>query len=1021
MKPLFVKLQAFGPFARQQVIDFRELGDKNFFLIHGPTGSGKTSILDGICFALFGDSSGGEREGHEMRSHHADSDTLTEVSFDFLLGTERYRVRRVPEQNRKAKRGDGDTKQLQKADLWRIEMVDGQETEKAIATGWTKVTDRVEELLGFKSQQFRQVIMLPQGKFREFLMSNSQDREKILQTLFGTELYKRIEDALKLASKQVLEESKKVRTQRQTLLDQAQVDNEDLLDARKRQLEQAFAALQEEERKSTAAAQDAETALAEARVVGTSFEEFDKAVAAHKGLSDEQPAWNDRRTKLSEARLAASIQPYEVALTEISKQLDDEVCRGKKFAGDVTTDSTKKKEADAALNRETARAPEAEKLTARLSELDALVDKVLSLATVRTDHRNASEESSRAETSLQASRQALEAATEVEKTLVNDIQSRKLMVATLEGQKGTLARLISQLDQANALDSRTRELAASAAQVDRLTLALESATANCTDARARRDTMHRTWVAGQAARLARELVEDQPCPVCGSLDHPAPAHMDGALVLDATLKAAEDTLVKADDSHRAAEVKLLSEQQNGRVLQERIAELETTLGDAAGTPIESFRTQSDAAQLALNQIGAAAKELQTFESKLPDAKLAVQSAGTALSSALLSEKQAQTKLQQLVGQLSEREAGIPAELADPKALESARATAVKARGALKLALETTTEAARFAANKLMQTNTRLQESEQVSQRIAEQQRQKSVDLEHRLKAANFVDLTACRKACLDGAAITALDKDIRTFDAFLAAASERQSRAVTNTMGLVRPDLDALVLIHAEAKAAQLAGSNAVRDTLSILNATTDFLDSLNKFADSFKTIEARYAVLKKVADVANGTVVNSHKISFQRYVLGTLLDEVLAATTIRLRIMSRGRYEMRRKIEQVNLKTVSGLDLEIFDQYTGTNRPVSTLSGGESFLASLALALGLSDVVQSYAGGIRLDAIFVDEGFGTLDPEALDFAILALKDLQQAGRMVGIISHVAELKECIDARLELSATQTGSTAQFVV
>jgi len=182
-------------------------------------------------------------------------------------------------------------------------------------------------------------------------------------------------------------------------------------------------------------------------------------------------------------------------------------------------------------------------------------------------------------------------------------------------------------------------------------------------------------------------------------------------------------------------------------------------------------------------------------------------------------------------------------------------------------------------------------------------------------------------------------------------------------------------------------------------------------------TGESRYGLLKQVADLASGA--NSHRMSFQRYVLATLLEEVLAATTLRLRVMSRSRYEVRRKVQTGDQRSAAGLDLEILDHYTGMGRSVSTLSGGESFLASLALALGLSDVVQSYSGGIRLDAIFVDEGFGTLDPESLDFAISALKDLQQAGRMVGIISHVAELKEWIDARLELKMTPNGSVAEF--
>jgi exonuclease SbcC len=202
-------------------------------------------------------------------------------------------------------------------------------------------------------------------------------------------------------------------------------------------------------------------------------------------------------------------------------------------------------------------------------------------------------------------------------------------------------------------------------------------------------------------------------------------------------------------------------------------------------------------------------------------------------------------------------------------------------------------------------------------------------------------------------------------------------------------------------------------------NTIKSLAESLRRLAGDYQALQARYALVKKVADVATGN--NEQRMSFQRYVLATLLEEVLVATTLRLRVMSRGRYEIRRKLQAADLRSAAGLDLEVFDQYTGMTRAVTTLSGGESFLASLALALGLSDVVQSYAGGIRLDAIFVDEGFGTLDPEALDFAVRALKDLQQAGRLVGIISHVAELREWIDARLELKAGQAGSVAEFVV
>jgi exonuclease SbcC len=312
-----------------------------------------------------------------------------------------------------------------------------------------------------------------------------------------------------------------------------------------------------------------------------------------------------------------------------------------------------------------------------------------------------------------------------------------------------------------------------------------------------------------------------------------------------------------------------------------------------------------------------------------------------------------------------------------------------------------------------------QGSEQTEAGLKTQLASKTADLVERLRAAAFADVEACRAAWLADEQVVVLDTSIQAFDANLAAGAQRHDRASVDTRDLVRPDIVAAAGQHEAAKAAHIAASNAVRDAVAAHNTIKSLAESLRRLAGDYQALQVRYALVKKVADVATGD--NKQRMSFQRYVLATLLEEVLVATTLRLRVMSRGRYEIRRKLQAADLRSAAGLDLEVFDQYTGMTRAVTTLSGGESFLASLALALGLSDVVQSYAGGIRLDAIFVDEGFGMLDPEALDFAVRALKDLQQAGRLVGIISHVAELREWIDARLELKAGQAGSVAEFVV
>jgi exonuclease SbcC len=236
---------------------------------------------------------------------------------------------------------------------------------------------------------------------------------------------------------------------------------------------------------------------------------------------------------------------------------------------------------------------------------------------------------------------------------------------------------------------------------------------------------------------------------------------------------------------------------------------------------------------------------------------------------------------------------------------------------------------------------------------------------------------------------------------------------------LVAADLPALESVAASAEKAveeNVAHQRVLAAKLAQLDATLARLRDLDA---ELATLDARHAVIGQIANVANGR--NPYNMTFQRYVLGVFLDEVLYAASQRLRIMSRGRFLLRRVREAAGGRSAGGLDLEVEDTYTSTARPVSTLSGGESFLASLALALGLADVVQGYAGGIRLETIFVDEGFGTLDPEALDLAIRALRDLQQGGRLVGIISHVTELKEWIDARLEITRDRRGSSARFVI
>lgn len=1018
MKPLRIEMQAFGPFAHRQVIDFRELGSKTFFLIHGPTGSGKTTLLDGMCFALFGDSSGGEREGHQMRSHHAQPDTLTEVCFDFLLGADHYRVRRIPEQTRPAKRGSGLTTQAQQAELVRVANAGPAETAVPVASGWKDVTNKVSELLGFESQQFRQVIMLPQGRFRDFLMSKTQERERILQTLFGTELYKRIEESLKRSAAELEKQANAARTQRQSHLDAAGVANEAALAEREGEQQAALVARQADEIAAQGAASQAEATLGQGRLLEARFAERDAAQGALARQQAEQPAWQARRTQLAAARKAAQVQPYaraaDDANTEASRAATE--LHGKRQALEGARQT--KVSAAAALERENARRPEIDLAVLKMGELDALAGRVSALAASRAELASASKALAETDARLQGADKERAVRKEELQALLSRQQQAEIQAATLPGHHSQWERLTALVTQRKSLDTENRDQALRVAASKKAVETQDAARLGLTQARQERERTTQSWIAGQAARLAHTLAAGQPCPVCGATTHPAPAHGDDALVQDETLREAEAACVAAEGALGQAEKALVSATTAEQVGAGQLATLKANLGDACATPIAELEARRSEAGNSVRQAAESAKWLKEAEVKVAQAQAKVTQAEVAVGQIDTRRAQAQQQVTLLQGQVGEKEAGIPAELADPQALAKAREAAGRLLASLRKALAETEEKDRKASTELAKAEAGVQAAESAHRQAEVRRDGASQELGQRLGAAGFADLAAYSAGVMDDEAVANLDEAIQDFDAQHKAAVERAARAASDVENLTRPDLPALGTRHEEAKAAHVVAAKAVQEIQSALAETRKFRGLLEQTNKKFVDLETRFTVLKKVSDVANG--VNPERMSFQRYVLATLLEEVLAATTMRLRVMSRGRYELHRRREPVSQKSAAGLDLEIFDHYTGTTRAVSTLSGGESFLASLALALGLSDVVQSYSGGIRLDAIFVDEGFGTLDPESLDFAIRALKDLQQAGRLVGIISHVAELKEWIDARLELRATQTGSVAEFV-
>ncbi|HUG99819.1 MAG TPA: SMC family ATPase [Gammaproteobacteria bacterium] len=868
MRPLRLELTAFGPFAHTQVIDFRPLGERRLFLVHGPTGAGKTTLLDAVCFALYGDTTGAERDGKGFRSQFAGAELTTSVTLDFALGERSYRVTRQPEQERAKLRGEGTTTAPAAATLWDRTGVDAEGGEgNVMATRTTQVTERVAELLGFRSEQFRQVIVLPQGRFRDLLLARSREREEILQQLFDTAFYGRLEYSLKQRSRELRAAAEKLRAQHEALLAQEECADEVELRARLERLEaeqsDAEARLDGLQLKSDRAAQ----ALEQARADHARFEKLARAERTLAGLDARRQKMEMRRTGLHAARRAAG-------LADLAMQLADR--RG----------------AAAAAARE----------FEALQQQHASAGKALHAATAAL----------RAEQSEETARE------------------------TLRGELAELERVMPLVAEMNDLiaqqsASRGREDARAG-----VASAREAMVAH----RARAATLRHAREAGSAALLAHALQAGKPCPVCGSKEHPRPARGSQEVPSPAAIAQAEHAVSAAETDLEAA---LVSQRDVERMLSGVEASL-AALGKQLGGLVEPSR-----------------EGLRDAQRRIVRMRQEADAAQSALERAVEAERAGRERCVRL-------------------------AAGLDAASALREAADTALQAA------------------------AEEWRR-------RLEKAGFADEQAYRDARMADEALERAAADLAAFDQDCATARALVAEARAEIEGLEMPEL-AAIKTSAEAAAREYRAAAKERGRLaSRVDALGRLRARLGEITAAFVATEARFGVIGTIAGVAGGD--NPQRISLQRFVLASRLDDVLAAASRRLRAMSRGRYLIRRITDTADRRAAGGLELEVEDAYTASSRPVATLSGGESFQAALALALGLSEVVQAYAGGIRLDTIFIDEGFGSLDPEALDLAIDTLLDLQQAGRMVGVISHVPELRERIDVRLEVQAGVAGSRAVF--
>ncbi len=1010
MRPERILISAFGAYAGEQEIDFSALGGHRLFLIHGPTGAGKTTLLDAICFALFGESSGSERGAADLRSHHAAPSAQTFIEFDFALGAEGYRIRRAPAQTL-AGRGGRPVKRAPEVTLWR-RGADG--TFAVLAEQVTPVKDRLQDLLGYTAAEFRQVVMLPQGRFRELLVAERDARADILATLFRTALYRRIEEQLQAMELAARDEAAAAQTHRAALLGEAGAESIDAASAL------ADALAREAEAKRLAAVDAAcaraerEAQLAAGRTTAEKLRLAQEAEARLAAVEADAARMEAEQQRLDAARRAQALAGEEASVAAAVAQAARAAADLADAERSALAAEGRLRAAHAALADAPVRAEAAEAAAAEATGLDGLAKQAAALGlseqavaeaagalavaeegakAAALRHGEASRKAAAAAQARDATRALSERLGDREAALAL-AETRLKDSAALAAARRTVGQLGSELMQATARLAASREI-----------LAAARAARNAAD--------HATW-ATAAAQLAATLAAGTPCPVCGSTHHPSPAVPVGDDAPDAkAARAEEERAAEAERNAHAAVTRCEAELRAAEVardaLAERLGVQETGVLDQAAAAARAAFVEAQEAQRSLPALTARA------EASAMEAAEAL----ACLTRAQDTLRMAQERLARATGARSALSEQLPPEARDGAAL-AARARAAEARAkALRESLAqdrteaTASEAALAAAR---------ERAAQALGRDEEAQGKAKAAQAHFTDAcirAGFSGPDACRASTLPPDEIDALAGRIRAFGERRAAARDGLDRARTAAAGLAMPDLAALEAAAAEATEAAQAASATEGMARGEAEAAAARLGRLREADDAFTRARERLDRIAGVTTVARGD--NRQRMSLEHFVLASLLDEALSAANDHLGRMLAGRFRLARREEPGRKNARIGLDIEVFDEWTGQARPAGTLSGGEGFCAALALALGLSETVQAHAGARRIDALLIDEGFGSLDEDALDKAMDVLATLPGSERIVGIISHVGELKERIAARLEVSPGARGSTARFVL
>ncbi|MEB3101817.1 AAA family ATPase [Ferviditalea candida] len=1021
MKPLKLTMTAFGPYKHQEVIDFSELKGNRLFVVSGNTGAGKTSIFDAISFALYGEASGEDRNDSRMlRSHFADDDVHTSVDFEFELKGRVYRVFRQLAHVKAGNKGETGGR----CELYGI--VDGEETPLTDRFIVTQVDEKLREIIGLTKEQFSQIVMLPQGEFRKLLTSETENKEEILRRIFKTGLYKIVADRLNEKRRQAQRSSEElagirdyhISNVKETLAGREGSGLQQVFQQQHYNTHQVLAALDTETafhagqikqlkdslQAETAKYQQHTAVFHQARRVNEQFDLLDQKAAVRQQLEDQGAEFQRKAQQLLLAEQAAHLRLYERHDAEMTDEL-----------------TGKSRLLDAAL----AECAQAE-------------------AALQAAARQYAQEEAKAEQREQAVREL--ARLKGFEPIVREMDRKQKGVVALEAEAGALIRQLQAVEA--ELDAGQKERASTSAQVkelegrtahlsermEKLNLLREQAVLvkeyfgllekaegeqqaeiRLGEAFAKAESsylqLESRWMEGQAGILASYLHDGDPCPVCGGVDHPKKAAVTGDIPSKEELERMRQDKTQAERNYLGAKAAFAATAQQIQEKRSQVLEHGFDLG--------KIQAEFDGLVEAGKALAEEVKGLKADQAKLTELKQSLEKLDGRLD-------EVRERKEELSGRFNEKKtahatekalyeqaiAAIPEELRNLRQLEAG----ILAAEARKQQLE---EEWKQAQQRYQAGNERYvkaaagRDHAEAQMREAQAKKLKAHEaFVEALRKAGFEADEAYHAAKLAETERTALKLQIDDYHASLAAVCRQIEELSAALADQQRQDL-------AELQRQLQELEQRIEDVRSLLVQAQNSCDKASESKakiieaeEKWTAAERQFQLVKDLYDVVRGE--NSRKTSFERYLQIEFLEKIVHAANQRLQRISNGQFYLVRSGRLEKRGRQSGLGLDVYDNYTGQLRDVKTLSGGEKFNASLCLALGMADVIQSYEGGISMETMFIDEGFGSLDEESLNKAIDTLIDLQQSGRMIGVISHVQELKQAIPAILEVKKTKEG-------